>query len=227
MVFFIAQGVYAVDVYPEKKLVAVTGRVDPIILLQSITKWGKSAELLSYTKNPKNSNKHAKQDPEWECEHEIGNKHKNVPPNGRERNRGIPKDDRPRKEKSDHEPEAYIAPTIDEKVCRDPYCKLHKCRPIFHNKVPSRDSADHPHHTQGSSHGSEGGTQFFNHGNYFPYEHPRMPADRMMESGFSPRSRSHGYGLYSGGSYMPGFESFDNYNYYGDHGANYRGWPHM
>ncbi|KAL3523784.1 hypothetical protein ACH5RR_016618 [Cinchona calisaya] len=169
-----------------------------------------------------------------DCEHEKVHKHKNVEQKGRERNHhGFPKEDNPKKDKNDHEPEAYVAPKIDEKVCRDPYCKIHKCRPIFHNKVPSRDSADHPHHTNSESsfhkRGSDGGSKYFNlDQNPFAYDHhPRMPPRRMMEPELPPPPPP-GHGLYSGSSYyVPGLEGFDNFDYYGDHGGNYWGWPPM
>ncbi|KAL3533459.1 hypothetical protein ACH5RR_006980 [Cinchona calisaya] len=47
------EGVYQVDVAPEKKLVSIRGQVDPLMLIKEITKLGKNAELIFYNKENK------------------------------------------------------------------------------------------------------------------------------------------------------------------------------
>ncbi|XP_027101351.1 uncharacterized protein [Coffea arabica] len=210
-------GVLSVAVYREKNLVAVKGKVDPNKLIASIKAWGKTAKFLGYDGGPMNFNNHAdKEKPQ--SSKPVRDKcpeHKNFPKNGKERNRGYPKDEGRKKEESSHEPEAYVAPQIDREVCRDPYCKLHKSRPIFHNKVPSIDCADHPHHTGGYFPRGGSGSHFLNHGNASPYDYPRMAPHPMMEQP--------GYGFYSGSYYGP---RFDDYSYHDD--APYpRHWPYM
>lgn len=222
-------GVYSVNVEPEKKLVTVVGNIDPMILITGIERWIGSAELLYYQKNRKVGDDHGdKEEAEEEFRSSMNGKAKShegdhsekerVRETERERNHGSSKaakhKKKKKKKKADdgHVIEPYEPPKIDPTICRDPYCKLHKLRPIFHSKVPSRHSADHPHHTDGYSFPTRLGSRSSVFDGPFPYDHT------MMEPPLLPPSS---FGYHPGTSYIPGFDNFSCHD--GDAAAYFRG----
>lgn len=221
---FLLQGVYSVNVEAEKKLVTVVGSIDPVILIKGIERWIGSAELLYYKKNRnrKVGDDHGDKEEEEEFRssknvkvksHEGDHsKKERMKESEKERNHGSSNAAKHKKKKKKddggHVIEAYEPPKIDPTICRDPYCKLHKLRPIFHSKVPSRHSADHPHHTDGYSFPTRLGSRSSIFDGPFPYDH-----HTMMEP---PSS----FGYHPGTYFIPGF---DNFSGHGGDAAYFRG----
>nr|XP_027127264.1 uncharacterized protein LOC113743453 [Coffea arabica] len=161
-------GVYSVAVDPEKKLVYVAGKVDPKLLLDSIAKMGKSAEILSCEEGANKDKRQAYDD-------HFFNRGQNYHYHGKEdynfRRTGMEQKQSGKKEgDDDHEFEDYVPPKFDPHLCRDPFCKLHNRRPIFHEKVPAWNS---PHHSARFFHGA---SPMFYHGSHLDdyYSHPGM-----------------------------------------------------
>ncbi|KAL3531379.1 hypothetical protein ACH5RR_010701 [Cinchona calisaya] len=136
---------------------------------------GTKAEMLFYEKEPKKDKNHQ---PPYE-------EHNNVRRTGKEKKNCHQDCSGGKREDDDdvHLVEDYMPPKIDEQICRDPFCKLHKSRPIFHRYVSSRDSANHPHHTGGFFHG---GSYIFHNRNHF------------HDYYYDPRMSQPGYGYYHG-----------------------------
>lgn len=146
-------GVHTVFVNPEKGMVTVRGKVDPMIVLKAIAKTGYSAELLSYQKEPK-----IEDNERW---YEPKKKHRKE-----KRKHNCPG--------KHHKCEAYVPPEIDLEICRDPYCKQHIRRPIITDRVTSRCSAGHPRHVRGF---------LSDYGNSFGCLCPRMLMPYSLYSG--------------------------------------------
>ncbi|XP_057509180.1 heavy metal-associated isoprenylated plant protein 42-like [Actinidia eriantha] len=121
---FKIDGVHEVDIDADKRLVKVTGKADPAIILDKIQK-KKKAEILSYENPTVNTQK---DDSKNKKSKKNGNNLK-----GKERDCFCPDEPDP------HEREDYV-PTreFQDDVCRDPYCRLHHKKPIIHgnNYVP-------------------------------------------------------------------------------------------
>lgn len=108
----------------EKCLVTVRGKVDPVMVLNAIRETGYSAELFSYQKEPKLED-------DDENLFRYGKGKERIP---RRRRRRIGS----KKHHHDHEIEDYVPLEIDPEICRDPFCRLHRRRPII--------ISDHHHH---------------------------------------------------------------------------------
>ncbi|XP_057473279.1 heavy metal-associated isoprenylated plant protein 42-like [Actinidia eriantha] len=122
---FKIDGVHEVDIDADKRLVKVTGKADPAIILDKIQEKKKKAEILSYedpTVNTQTEDSKKKQDKK------NGNNLK-----AKEKYCFCPDEPEP------HECEDYVPPKeFQDDVCRDPYCKLHHKKTIIHgnNYVP-------------------------------------------------------------------------------------------
>lgn len=141
---------------PEKCLVTVRGKVDPVMLLNAIRETGHSAELFSYQKEPK------LEDDEKLYGYEKG-KGKERVPQGRRRRICSKKHHR------DHEIEDYVPPEIDPEICRDPFCRLHRRRPIIiSNCVPLPwEISDNHHHLHRDND---------NYYHEYPFDYHRRPS---------------------------------------------------
>lgn len=188
---------------PEKKLVYVTGKVDPTELMKKFSKWGKKAQLLSYDKEAMNEEKHV------EGELKIAQIRKEK------------KNSSCRSQETDehycghndfgHEPESYVPPKeLDiSTICRDPFCKIHVRNAVIKNApavLPRRNGTamwPHPH-----MNGDGGGI-----GGYPPpavldpgYGYPRMPPYQQRYPRIAPPA-IHYYNLRRP---MPGFDYFSD-----------------
>lgn len=137
------QGVDSVAIDTENNLVFVTGTVNPTTLVNNVAKLGKAVQLLPTDKHPKNhvEEKHnytrnEGRDNNFTAQHNKGKMHKNCCcQDGRHNHKKEVEE-----EKEEHKCEAYVPPKVDERVCRDYYCKIHpKMRKIV-DRVPPESS---------------------------------------------------------------------------------------
>lgn len=133
-------GVYTVVIDPEKYLVTVRGKVDPVMVLNAIRETGHSAELFSYQKEPK-----VEDEEKWYGKgkgKEHGQLRGQRTGSGREKRKQCHHSG---KHHHDHEIEDHIPPEIDPEICRDPLCRHHRRRPIIiTNRVTTPwERADH------------------------------------------------------------------------------------
>ncbi|KAL3632854.1 hypothetical protein CASFOL_025838 [Castilleja foliolosa] len=99
-------GVDSVSMDVTENLIRVTGTVDPLTLLKKVEKLGKRVELV-----PPDSHHSPKQRATRYRDNKCGvSKKKSV---------------EEKKEEEPHKCEAYEPPKVDERVCRDFYCKTH------------------------------------------------------------------------------------------------------
>ncbi|KAK4430685.1 hypothetical protein Salat_0830100 [Sesamum alatum] len=133
-------GVHAVDIDLENDFVLVTGTVDAMTLVNSVAKLGKTVHLLPSNKHPKNKNNHGD-----EKHKDISKEETPTPPRrqGRMHDNCCHRDGHRtgKKEVEEHKCEAYVPTKVDERICRDYYCKVHpKMRRIV-DKAPAGSSA--------------------------------------------------------------------------------------
>ncbi|XP_020549245.1 uncharacterized protein LOC110011921 [Sesamum indicum] len=133
-------GVDSVAIDMEKDIVLVTGTVDAMTLVNNVAKLGKTVHLLPSNKHPKNKNNHVD-----EKHMEISNEETPTFPlqKGKTHKNCCCRDGRhnDKKEVEEHKCEAYVPAKVDERVCRDYYCKVHpKSRKIV-DKTPAGSSA--------------------------------------------------------------------------------------
>ncbi|KAK4338745.1 hypothetical protein RND71_043232 [Anisodus tanguticus] len=145
-------GVLEVSYDPTTKLATIRGKFDPLMIIEAIKEKGKKAELISYSKHPlheahnstsRNSNHHHNFE-------KTQNAHNKEEAAAYYKDKGKAKvgDDKKRNEhwwnssednkkcedfvstknkKKYHKAEAYVAPQgVDESICRDRYCKIHR-----------------------------------------------------------------------------------------------------
>ncbi|XP_073027996.1 uncharacterized protein [Primulina eburnea] len=178
-------GVCSVSVDLENDRVSVKGRsVDSNLLVKTIEKTGKYAEIIHFSRSSK-SNDYEKSKT-GKCSHDTENRarqHRNPCHNGH----------RFEKDEEEHKCEPYVPQEIDGRICRDFWCKQHKQRAIFHDKVPASASTGmfgHPFHN------SDAPFHFSNN----PWEH------YGRHTGYNRRPPlPHGFGS---GGYMPGFYDY-------------------
>lgn len=97
-------------------MVSVRGKVDINLVLSTISRTGKYAEIVCSDKkkdydNPKSGYHHRKNS----C-HQENNRHKF-------------------EEEEEHRCEDYVPPLVDEPICRNYYCRDHRMRPIIRDRV--------------------------------------------------------------------------------------------
>ncbi|KAL8054946.1 hypothetical protein ABFS82_04G024800 [Erythranthe guttata] len=133
-------GVYSIDINPEKSLCSVRGKVDPQLILKAVYRTGKYAEIVCSDSTPSSSenrrNPYRKENNN--CHNKVGEE---------------------QEEEEVHRCEDYVPPSpIDEPMCRDYYGRSHdRMRPNvrggaphasgyypgFHGRFP------HPHRARG------------------------------------------------------------------------------
>lgn len=192
-------GVCSISVDLENNHVSVGGRVDSNLLLKTIEKTGKYAEILHFSRNSASSKSNAYEEfktyrnETGKCPHETKNRAKQYV-NPCSNNHRFEKDE------EEHKCEAYVPQVIDERICRDFWCKDHKQRAIFHNKVPASASTGifgYPFHNSGAPfHFSDDPWQ--QHGRHPGYSRRPLPPTA--------------YGFRSGG-YMPSSSGFYDYGF--------------
>ncbi|KAL0303680.1 UNVERIFIED_CONTAM: hypothetical protein Sradi_6236100 [Sesamum radiatum] len=133
-------GVDSVAIDLEKDVVLVTGTVDAMTLVNNVAKLGKTVHLLPTNKPPKNKNNHV-----HEKHMEISDEEAPTIPlqKGKMHKNCCCRDGRhsDKKKVEEHKCEAYVPAKVDERICRDYYCKVHpKSRKIV-DKVPAESSA--------------------------------------------------------------------------------------
>ncbi|KAL3632104.1 hypothetical protein CASFOL_025088 [Castilleja foliolosa] len=104
-------GVDSVSIDTEKNLILVTGTVDPNTLLNEVKKLGKRVKLVPTDEHHLWNEGQDQRDTPYR-DHPCGR------PHGKERVEA-------KKEEEPHKCEAYEMPKIDERVCRDFFCKTH------------------------------------------------------------------------------------------------------
>ncbi|KAG8367911.1 hypothetical protein BUALT_Bualt16G0122000 [Buddleja alternifolia] len=144
-------GVESVTIDTERNLVLVSGTIDAMTLVNNVAKLGKAVELLPNDKHPKYNNSHFEEKHKGtsnqgyhQCPHEEENNttsrrkgkemHKNCCcQDGRHNHK--------KEVEEEHKCEAYVPPKVDERICRDYYCKVHpKMRKIV-DRVPADSSS--------------------------------------------------------------------------------------
>ncbi|KAL8050477.1 hypothetical protein ABFX02_06G084500 [Erythranthe guttata] len=136
-------GVDSVSIDTEKGLVFVTGKIDPTTLLDKVSNLGKEVRLLPNNKDTEEKiHEHTTRqgrDKKYSAPREKGQKsHKNC---CCQDGRHYQKKEEKKEEEEAHKCEAYVAPNIDPRVCRDFYCKIHpKMRKII-DRVPADSSS--------------------------------------------------------------------------------------
>ncbi|KAL6559912.1 hypothetical protein OROGR_005029 [Orobanche gracilis] len=103
-------GVDSVSIDMENNLVLVTGRVDAMTLLNKVAKLGENVQLLPNDHHHSNNN-HAER------------KHKNT--RCRETVEDSTRRQKEKMQKEEHKCEPYEPPSVDARVCRDFFCKVH------------------------------------------------------------------------------------------------------
>lgn len=183
-------GVCSVSVDLENNRVSVKGRsVDSNLLVKTIEKTGKFAEIIHFSRSSKaNAREESKpcRNETGKCPHDTGNRarrHRNPCNNGH----------RFEKDEEEHKCEPYVPQEIDGRICRDFWCKQHKQRAIFHDKVPASASTGmfgHPFHNSGA-----------------PFHFSNNPWEQYgRHPGYNRRPPlPHGFGS---GEYMSGFYDY-------------------
>lgn len=213
---FYPLGVHGVSIDEVNKMVSVRGKADPWVLIKAIEENGNFAELLSYEKEPNRKNYSESSSTVSEIE--------NVQKNGREKKksysfwRGGYKDNKNNffkskkekkgngREEEEHKIEDYVPLKIDPEVCRDPFCKVHKRRPVITSRVPSRDNENHPHHT-GIGGVFPGAHQLFHHTNPYGFQYRDKNGPEILAppySSFYSRRPAAPYGFTFHGNRNPG-----------------------
>ncbi|XP_073136699.1 uncharacterized protein [Henckelia pumila] len=168
----------------EKNHVSVTGRsVDSDLLLETIGRTRRYAEVVQFTRNSVSSKSNAYPNDTGKCPHDTGNPCNNS-------------GHRFEKDEEEHKCEPYLPPQINGRICRDFWCKQHKQRPIFHDKVPASASAGmfgNPFHFANNP--------WEQYGRYPGYDRRTLPPTAY---GFG----SGGYMPWSSGFYDYGFQSW-------------------
>ncbi|XP_075076371.1 uncharacterized protein LOC142163022 [Nicotiana tabacum] len=128
-------GVLDVSYDPKTKLATIRGKFDPFMLTKTITKSGKTAELISYNKNPlheaqsstsRNSNDKGKAKVSEQKRNECRRGSKNDDDDS-DHDIHRCEDFVSTKDKKYHKAQAYEPPKgVDEAICRDRYCKIHR-----------------------------------------------------------------------------------------------------
>ncbi|KAI3458816.1 hypothetical protein Pfo_015479 [Paulownia fortunei] len=134
-------GVDSVAIETEKNLVLVTGAVDAMTLVNKVANLGKKVQLLPSDKHPYNNN-HVEE--KHQCTRTEGRDNNSTARQKGKMNRNCCCQDgrhgHKKEEEEEHKCEAYVPPKVDERVCRDYYCKVHpKMRKIV-DRVPAADS---------------------------------------------------------------------------------------
>lgn len=152
----------SVDLDPEKKLVYVTGRIDPSEIIKKFEKWQRKAQVVSSDKN--NESKTEEEDLEFNRHHsgkgtKNSNDHNKKIHNHREKkhcNHIGDIDSTSLSFKVGHEPEKYV-PSKEEdirNICRDPYCRIHAINQVIKTGLPGFSGSvtmlphrqQHPYH---------------------------------------------------------------------------------
>lgn len=192
-------------------MVSVRGKADPWVLIKAIEENGNSAELLSYEKDPNRKNYSESSSTVSETE--------NVQKNGREKksysfwrgnkdkkSNSFKSKKEKQEEEEEHKIEDYVPLKIDPEVCRDPFCKVHKRRPVITSRVPSRDNENHPHHT-GMGGVFPGAYQLFHQTNPYGFRYRDNNGPEMLappHGGFYSRRPAAPYGFTFHGNGNPG-----------------------
>ncbi|KAL2510638.1 Uncharacterized protein Adt_16238 [Abeliophyllum distichum] len=206
-------GVNSVVVDPERNLVLVKGKVDPILVKTIIAKLGKIAELLSHDRQPRNNREHAEE--HTKCPNGTGNTshqkwvHKDCSCpdcNGHKMEEKFHRFhdhvNRPghKMEENFNRFRDHVPPEVDEPACRDEHCKIHHPRNIYHDHMPPRESADmFGHFPQGSFHGKNPRYHNYRDGHY-PFRD-----DTYLQP---PRMPPHGAYGFGSGRPMPAYDDF-------------------
>ncbi|CAK9175847.1 unnamed protein product [Ilex paraguariensis] len=209
-------GVYSVSVDTEKNLVSVKGKVDPRMLIKTIAKMGKNAELESYNKEPMNDNNNGEghfentQTGPDKCSDKekcAANDNDNVRHRRTDLDQGccVHED-----AFVGHKVEDYVPPPrdreFDDHICRDPYCRLHSRSHIIRDRVPPRDTAGmFWHHSHNNSHG---------YGGRYPQRSPCYPGwfrEELHSYGhYNTRMPPPAYGYHQPRP-MPGPDNFSHF----------------
>ncbi|XP_073290643.1 uncharacterized protein [Primulina huaijiensis] len=185
-------GVCSVSVDLENDRVSVKGRlVDSNLLVKTIEKTGKYAEIIHFRRSSK-SNAYEKSKPyrneTGKCSHDTGNR---APQNKNPCNNGH----RFEKDEEEHKCEPYVPQEIDGRICRDFWCKQHKQRAIFHDKVPASAITGmfgHPFHNSGAPfHFSNNPWEHY--GRHPGYNRRPPPPHGFGSGGYMPRFYDYGF----------------------------------
>ncbi|CAA0829481.1 1-phosphatidylinositol-3-phosphate 5-kinase FAB1B [Striga hermonthica] len=164
-------GVDSISINVEKNLVFVEGPVDPMTLLNKVARFGKPVQLLpndNYRSNNNNNNNNNRRHGR-DCFADPTGPH---PDETRRRAK-----DRGEEETGQNEPhkcEAYEPPKVDERVCRDFFCKIHPRSRSMVDKVSGHNSlyGGLPFFGFGGSHPNDGSMYHDPQG--FGYNQPPM-----------------------------------------------------
>ncbi|KAL6585065.1 hypothetical protein OROMI_004354 [Orobanche minor] len=103
-------GVNSVSIDMENNLVLVTGRVDAMTVLNKVAKLGKNVRLLPNDHHHSNNNHAERKQKNTRCR-------ENVEDSTRRQKEKM--------QKEEHKCEPYEPPSVDARVCRDFFCKVH------------------------------------------------------------------------------------------------------
>ncbi|GER53619.1 heavy metal transport/detoxification superfamily protein [Striga asiatica] len=134
-------GVDSITINTEKNLVFVEGPMDPVTLFNKVARFGKRVQLLfpiqllpNDNHRPNNNNNSTNRRHKRDCFTDPSGPH---PYEKRKRANGREEETR---QNEPHKCEAYEPPKVDERVCRDFFCKIHPRSRSMVDKVSGHNS---------------------------------------------------------------------------------------